>query len=514
MKATHIIIASALCSALISYMITSNQYTSQIRNLQQTSADEVEEVKGEMRADLKRAEAGARTEVVETVITETVTVEVNPTEVLQELAALEVTGQNRFPTLRKAVFHLESLSALGEKSIPALREFIATGEDVSFSYSYTRSQPVVIGGGKTNGTVRVTNSRPKYTYFSSSYGNPNSGYLVPPSLRVGLFQIAADIGSTEAEKLLADSLGMAQRGGEAAFLDSLLQEMNPNQYTDLALSVAKDLILNPPEESASDYQHEVHLYNILTKHKDIGFAKEAQNLLVKADGRLNRNTLNYLNNVLNSDAVPMLAKAAQDGSFVNTYERQSLITSVMRYTGQHPQADQMFLEIMREQPELTSNQKYYQTAQYSALNSLSYNVDQETAKKRKALLESVRDNIVDPNLKRAADSASKRLDYRINPQTNPWKRNTGFILPGSINGTASTANSLLTSAPVPMPIPVPVLGSTGSTAMPPVHMFTTPAGASSTPAEARVIIHDFSPPASGTLPLDLQGLLPNLLNRP
>ena len=126
--------------------------------------------------------------------------------------------------------------------------------------------------------------------------------------------------------------------------------------------------------------------------------------------------------------MPLLAHAHNDERIKNDWERQSLISYIMRYTGQHPQADQMFLEIMRRPLDLEGNKKYYQSAQYTALNSLAYNVDKDTAVKRKALLESVRDNITDANLKRAADSAGKRLEYRINPRSNPWKKQGGVLL--------------------------------------------------------------------------------------
>ena len=419
MKATHIIVTSVLCGAVVSYVITRSQYTTRIRDLEQARETDIAEVNAIMRNDIRRAkhEAG-HVEIIETVVTETV--EINPAEVLTELAAIEIDNRNRNPDLRKVIFHLETLANLGPKSIPAMRDFIASGEDVSYGYSYNRT--VRVNGSQTNSNVRVSSPSGRYTSFSSSYGNPSRGYLVPPSLRVGLFQVAADVGGDEAEQLLADSLGMAQKGGEAAFLDSLLQKVVPDQYTDLALKVAKDLLINPPEESLKDYQHKSHLYSILTRHRDIDFAKEAQGLLITTDGKLDRYALNYLNTVLKADAVPLLAHAHNDERIKNDWERQSLISYVMRYTGQHPQADQMFLEIMRQPLDLGGNNKYYQSAQYRALNSLSYNVDKDTAVKRKALLESVRDNITDVNLKRAAESAEKRLKYRINPQSNPWKK--------------------------------------------------------------------------------------------
>lgn len=434
MKATPIIIAGIICGAAAGYVITSNQYVSELRELKRQHANRLADLNGEQRKALAAAkhEAG-KTEAIETVVTETVTMEINPTEILQKLAAIEMDNQSRYPTSREIIFHLETLASLEEKALPALRDYLAGGEDVSYGYTYNRSRsPIVVRGadGKTstNATVRV--SSPTYTYHSSSYGSPTGGYIVPPSLRVGLFQVTADIGTPEATELLADALGMSMKGGEVAFLDTLLKKLQPDgKYQELALQVAKDLLLNPlPDNSPRDYSHETHLYSMLIRHRDLDFAQHAEQLLVKTDGRLNRNALNYLNTVLQSDAVPLLAKASQDDRLINAYERQSLITSVMRYTGQHPQADQMFLEIMRQPMALNENQKYYHSPQYTAINGLSYNSTQETATKRKALLESVRESITDTNLKRAADSALKRLEYRINPQSNPYKKQ-GSIQP-------------------------------------------------------------------------------------
>ena len=115
--------------------------------------------------------------------------------------------------------------------------------------------------------------------------------------------MAADIGGQEAEQLLVDTLGMSQKGGEVAFLDSLLQKIAPDRYAELALKVAKNLLMNPADESLNDYQHKSHLYSILTRHRDIDFAQNAQSLLIGTTGKLDRYALNYLNSVLKADAV-------------------------------------------------------------------------------------------------------------------------------------------------------------------------------------------------------------------
>ena len=201
--------------------------------------------------------------------------------------------------------------------------------------------------------------------------------------------------------------------------------MAPDQYKSLALSVAKDLLLNPSEESLKDYQHKTHLYSILTRHRDLDFAKDAQELLIDAAGKLDRFALNYLTTVLKADVVPMLAKAHDDPNIKSQWERQSLLSYIMRYVGMHPGADEFFKKIMSQPVEQTGTTSYYQSPQYKALSYLSYNADQETATKRKALLESVRPSVTDEKLKSMLDSTGRRLDYRIDPKTYNRKGNSG-----------------------------------------------------------------------------------------
>jgi hypothetical protein len=91
----------------------------------------------------------------------------------------------------------------------------------------------------------------------------------------------------------------------------------------------------------------------------------------------------------------------------------------------HPGADEFFKKIMSQPVEQTGTTSYYQSPQYKALSYLSYNADQETATKRKVLLESVRPSVTDEKLKSLLDSTGRRLDYRINPKTYQWKGKSG-----------------------------------------------------------------------------------------
>ena len=427
MKAATGICLSMTVGAIAAWLLTSSHYDQKLNSERRANRTTLAENAGDLRATTQRARAAANNPEVVT-LTETVTVEVNPTEVLQQLIKVDPSNKNRLTELRHAVHHFETLADLGPKALPVIRDFIASGEDLSFGRAYTQNRNYNfnrIGGNSQNLTIRINGQNAPvtrtYTYYSSSFGSTGSGYLVPPTLRMGLFQVVAQTGGTVAEKLLADSLAKTKVGGEAAFLDYLLAEITPDQYTDLALKVAHDLLLNPTEESARDQQHETQLYAILARHRDTTFAKHAQELLVTDSGRLNQQALNYLNTVLKEKSVPLLAYAINDEQLNKTY-RASLIGYVMRYTGQHPQADQMFRDIMSRPITEIDSRKMYYTDQYKALSSIYYNANKETAIKRKALIESVRHNITHDQLKRQLDSVERRLDYQINPKSNPWKK--------------------------------------------------------------------------------------------
>ena len=433
-----------IVGAIATWLFTTSYYSQKLNDQRRANETTLSEERSEMRSTTQRTRAAANNPEVVT-LTETVTVEVNPAEVLQQLLKVDPNSKNRLTELRHAVHHFETLTDLGPKALPAILDFIASGEDLSFGRTYTQNrnyttnwqrgntQPFTIRINGQNQNAQKNSEAQKtqtvtrtYTQYSGSMGSPGTGYLVPPTLRMGLFQVVAQTGGTVAEKLLADSLAMATVGGEAAFLDYLLADIAPEQYPDLALKVAHDLLLNPTEESARDQQHETQLYAILARHRDTTFSKHAQELLVTDNGRLNQQALNYLNTVLKEKSVPLLAHAMNDERLNKSY-RASLIGYVMRYTGQHPQADQMFRDIMSQPMTETDARKVYYTDQYKALNSMYYNADKETATKRKALIQSVRHNITHDQLKRQLDSVQKRLDYQINPKSNPWKKQGSII---------------------------------------------------------------------------------------
>ncbi|HEY1120922.1 MAG TPA: hypothetical protein VGE67_04960, partial [Haloferula sp.] len=128
----------------------------------------------------------------------------NAAALLNQLARLTVTeGDPR--TARPVVAAFEALSRIGPKALPDIRQFLATGTDVTYLPSNGRR-------------LRDVKSLLKA--------------LVPPSLRVGLFDMVAGTGGKEAGAVLAENLALSKSGLELACLCELLQETAPGKYRD------------------------------------------------------------------------------------------------------------------------------------------------------------------------------------------------------------------------------------------------------------------------------------------
>jgi hypothetical protein len=115
--------------------------------------------------------------------------------------------------MREALYWMEELVQAGPAALPAIREFLARNEDIELDTSGLQSR--VVRDAKLPGD-----------------------FVLPPSLRMGLFDVVRRIGGEEAEQLLADTLPATGRG-LSGLSGASAQEMAPNQYRDAALNRAR-----------------------------------------------------------------------------------------------------------------------------------------------------------------------------------------------------------------------------------------------------------------------------------
>ncbi len=246
----------------------------------------------------------------------------DPQSLLTQLAGLQVaSGQGR--ALRQMLVLLEQLTQLGPPALPAIRQFLASGQDVAFSPP----------GGKGPRDVRSL-----------------TGALVPASLRFALFDVVRQIGGEAAETILADTLSGTGRGLEVAYLTQTLEEMAPGKYKDTALTAARRLLAGG---SSSDRDY---LYDVLRRFSDTSYAATAQAQLVQPNGQVDRSALRYLQQTLGEQSVALAAQLYQDGRLMEPGSKEPLARLALAFVGANQQAGELFHTAVLD-PSLLPDQK-------------------------------------------------------------------------------------------------------------------------------------------------------------
>ncbi len=296
--------------------------------------------KSQLDATLKKAKG--KTVVVEspapaaaTAPTVVVTAKADPREIIERLKHLKFiagTGQGPNPgqthTVKRLVHEFESLVDTGDSALPAIRAFLSRNEDLDYQTGATK--------GPRDGNVQAD-------------------FLVPPTLRLGLFDALRQIGGAQAEGILGDALKTTARGLEVAYLARVLQELAPNKYRDTAIAAVKELLANPVAEAAAlDKNDRTYLYGVLAFFNDASYAPVAQGQLLAADGQVDKAALKYLQQTLGDQSVPIVAQAYQDPRVTAATNREPLARVALAFVGANAQAEQMFGQAIRD-PALQGN---------------------------------------------------------------------------------------------------------------------------------------------------------------
>jgi hypothetical protein len=330
--------AAIAVAVVATYLVVANQKAAQNRRDQELMRSGWEAERAALEAALKAAKHPSAVGTVSAAPAEGS--RFSATEVLEKLKKMKVAGgDQRNMSIRHIVHQLETLVDLGSEALPTIKEFLGKFEDVDYSTEarFDEREPA----------REETKERPT---ASVSFQNvPRLDGLLPPSLRLGLVQVLHEIGGDQAEVLLGDMLTTSGRGVEVAYVARVLQEMAPNKYRDVAIAAAKDLLANPPamdrpnrlDENAKNF-----LYGVLSMYSDQSFANTAQTLLVTPDGKVDRTALAYLTGTLKDESVPALYQAFKDSRVTNLWERASLATQILSYTGTSQQANDVFKELV------------------------------------------------------------------------------------------------------------------------------------------------------------------------
>lgn len=325
-------------AVLATYLAVSKQKAAQFSRERDLLKASWEAERAELENALKAAKR--RPSSPGTASTEPVQARGSAQELLDKLRKTKVSpGEHRLQSVRLVVHYLESLAELGTEALPGIRDFLSKFEDVDYSGEAHDEDKEGHADGKDRAVALP--------------GMPNRAAqvesILPPSLRLGLVQVLKEIGGEPAEQVLSEMLTTSGRGVEIAYVAKALQEIAPNKYRDIAIAAAKDLLANPPaidRPNRLDDNAKNFLYGVLSMYNDQSFATVAQSLLVTQDGRVDRTALTYLTGTLNEEAVPALYQAFKDNRLTNMWERASLATQILSYTGNNQQANDIFKEVV------------------------------------------------------------------------------------------------------------------------------------------------------------------------
>jgi hypothetical protein len=344
------------------------------------------------RAALEAAldQANARARVVPTTAvpiaapTPAAPAKLGPAEIMAKLVALK-PGQNR--AVREAIYLLEELVAAGPAVVPVIRDFLNRNQDVDFA-------PAAQGRGARGGVP--------------------GEFVVPPSLRFGLFDVLKQIGGPDAEKLLGEVLGTTGRGVEVAWLARALQEIAPNKYRDVALNAARDLLARPLAANASplDRNDRDQLFGVLTMYGDNSYVSTAQAQLVRADGSVDQSALRYLRQTIGPQAVPLVAQLYDDPRINDPANKEPLARLALNFVGADAQANEFYQRAINDMTLSNGHRKNLiedlNQDGFPDTRNLSAR-DLPLIESRISLIEQLAPQASDPVNKRAFDEAYKDL---------------------------------------------------------------------------------------------------------
>jgi len=251
-------------------------------------------------------------------------IKVDPQAILDELAHLKVST-NQPLAMRRVIALLEQLTDAGPTALPAISQFLDTGNDVAYET-----------GGRAPRDVQGIVAA-----------------LAPVTLRFGLFNVVRRIGGDDAEAILATSLGKTFRGVELAYLTELIEQLAPGRYRNPALSSAKSLLATGVSGTDRDY-----LFSVLKRFGDDSYVATAQGQLVMADGKVDRSALRYLQQTIGDKSVALASQIYKDSRVTEPDSKETLARVALAYVGANDQAGELFHAVILDptlKPDQTRN---------------------------------------------------------------------------------------------------------------------------------------------------------------
>ncbi|MGC3961216.1 MAG: hypothetical protein QM813_25790 [Verrucomicrobiota bacterium] len=269
--------------------------------------------KAELEASLAQARAQQSDFVSPPTVqpTRTTAQSADPKTLLAKLANLKVdTSQGR--AMRPVIALLEQLAQTGPAALPIIRDFLASGQDLTYSAP----------GGKTTRDIRTLTET-----------------LAPATLRFALFDVTRQIGGGRRKRFLWKT--SAARNAEwMSPISPSFWKRSLRAHTGKTSSASRAICWRPaawpPAQTAITFTAVPQRFN------DNSYVATAKTQVVQPDGKVDRNALRYLQQTLGEQSVAVAAQAYQDSRLTEPGSKEPLARVALAYVGANDQAIELY----------------------------------------------------------------------------------------------------------------------------------------------------------------------------
>ncbi|MGB0581883.1 MAG: hypothetical protein ACPGVU_19485 [Limisphaerales bacterium] len=351
---------AVIAAAGLAYLMASNRAATRHQADLQQKENAWQEAKTRFEEALEKARK--KPPVVEKVVEQVavaVTVESDPQQHIDHIIALAGKSGDRLTLRRRIVHEFEAMVDAGSKSLPVIQTFLDRNEDIALSgQAQVETIPSIEQLSKKK-KGKGTSAEFFSWRRSQNLSLPKGSFDVPPTLRLGVMEVAYRIGGEPAEAILVNSLESAVRGIEIAWLTAWLEKLAPGKHRELALAVARNRLANPlesPDGNLADRLTRSYLMSVLVHFGDTSMNGQLQ--LVNADGRLDHTAAGVLKSTLKQNVMPLVA-AAYANPDLEARERRRLVSMSQEFIGSHPQADEIFNSLLHSESKVDGYDRYF-----------------------------------------------------------------------------------------------------------------------------------------------------------
>lgn len=280
--------------------------------------------KAEFRREIMAARAQAnQVKVIENIpVAQPVETTTSPREIIQTLETAPIDAEGW--VLRRVVMRLELLIDHGPRAVPAIRDYLRSGNDRQF----LRRKP-------------LSNDAPAH-FNPSLRPMPQPSFVAPISLRVGLMEALRQINTSAAHAALVETLRGNRNGYEIALLAELLERIAPKKHYAEILDTCQAALT----DTGGQLKDIDYLFGLLTHLNHPKVTNLARQHLTFDDGKINPWAVRTLNETAGAKAIPEFVRLF-DQMPAHSAERKSLTTLILPYVGIDPTADAFFQRALK-----------------------------------------------------------------------------------------------------------------------------------------------------------------------